>query len=120
MQIDFSGIYAPEAVTGIRTESGVLPALGWLPDNGRPGGPPMATSSAQNYAQSLPRISVNPYPGTIGWVQQLLPLMDIWRFGMGITRIPYGPYRGGETVTEQGGMEFGINSAPMALPQIGG
>lgn len=118
--INYNGLYAPEAVTGIHTESGVLPSLGWLPDNGRPGGPAVNVDSGQNYAVGFPRISVNPYPPTIGFIQGLLPLMDIWRFGMGITRVPYGPYRGGDKAAELSSPEFGVNSAPMTFPQNSG
>lgn len=118
--INFDGLYAPEAVTGIRVESGVLPKLGWLPGNGRPGGPAVNTNSAQNYTTSPQGVPRNSYVESIGYIQGLLPLMDIWRFGYGISRIPYGPYRGVEKVSEQGNQEFGVNSAPMAWPQISG
>lgn len=118
--ISYDGLYAPEANSGIRTESGVLPALGWLPGNGGAGRPAVNTNAAQNYTQPFPRVSVTPYPGTIGWIQQLMPLMDIWRFGYGITRIPLGPYMGGDKANELGGTEFGVNSSPLATPQISG
>lgn len=115
--IDFSGLYAPEARQGIKTEASTLPPLGWLPANGGRGQASVETDGEQKFARGQPRVSVNPYPYTIGWIQQLLPLMDIWRFGYGVTRIPYGPYRGGEKVAELSSPEFGINSAPVALPQ---
>jgi hypothetical protein len=107
-------------VAGIHVESSVLPALGWLPENGQPGQPAVNVNAAQNFSRGFPRVSRNWAVPTIGWIQQLLPLQDIWRFGYGQTRVPYGPYQGGEKANEQGGTEFGVNSSPMAIPQIGG
>lgn len=109
---------APGARTGFRVEPDSLPRLGWLPQNGGPGQPTINTDAEQGYSRGQALIDVRPYPPTIGWVQGLLPLADIWTMGQGYARLPGGPYTGGDYVREQGGTEMGLGSRYLKIPKL--
>ena len=109
---------APGARDGFQLEQVSLRQLGWLPLNGMPGAPVVNSDASQNYSRSQPVIDIRPYPATIGWISGLLPLMDIWRWGNNIARLPGGPYTGGDHVREQGNTEFGVNSSPLKVPKL--
>lgn len=94
--------------------------LGWLPQNGGPGQAPVNTDAAQGFGYGVPIVGSWPYPPTIGWLSSEFPLMDIWRFGYGITRLPMGPYLGGDRPSNFNGMEWGTNSSPFSTPQTSG
>lgn len=118
----FDFTHQPGRIAGqnVYVESGVLPQVMWTPDNGNPGQAPINTVSAQNYVQPMRRGSPVIAAPVIGFVQWLGPLLDIWRVGLGITRSPAGPYQGGYVINNQGGMEWGVGSAPSAFPQASG
>ena len=118
-RIDYTeALTVPGAVQGFHVESPVLPKLGWLPQNGNRGASPVNTDAAQDFSRYPPLRSPMPYPGTIGYVMGLLPLMDIWRFGMGVARLPFGPYTGGDFIRGDNRTEFGVNSSPMNIPKL--
>lgn len=119
MIIDYSRLLAvPGSVQGFELESRTLPPLGWLPTNGQRGTSPVNTDGAQEFSRPPALLGASPYPATIGYIMGLLPLMDIWRMGQGVARLPYGPYTGGDFIREQGNTEFGVNSSPMNIPKL--
>lgn len=117
--IDYGALQAaPGTIQSFVVESPTLPKLGWLPTNGRPGTSPVYTDAAQDFARSPAQLGPSPYPYTIGYIMGLLPLMDIWKFGQNVARLPFGPYTGGDYIREQGRTEFGVNSAPLAVRKL--
>lgn len=93
-----------------------LVPLGWIPDDR---GCPVNTNAEQDYSRQARLRGIHPYPYTIGWIQQLTPLMDIWRYS-GKTRIPVGPYIGGHGLADYGLRSFGLESHPMRVPKAEG
>lgn len=118
----FSPRDVPGMIAGqnVYVESGVLPQLMWMPDNGNPGQAPVNTSSAQNYVQPMRRGTPVVAAPMIGRVQWQMPLLDIWRFGLGVARVTPGPYVGGDQIANEGGMQWGLGSMQAYLPQVSG
>ena len=106
---------------GVNPASPALPALGWAPDNGQPGQAAVYVDAAQNFARRPAVVGPNPYPPTIGWAQQLLPLVDIWTLTGAVARLPASGWLGtGDYPLELGGTDYGLGASDARFLKVDG